>query len=389
MPVSSPDVIELSAADRVELSRLIRAGTTEQRLVTRARIVLLAAAGQPNCLIAEALGVSVDTVRKWRRRWCRDPGRTSLGDAKRSGRPPKFSPVQVAQVKALACQPPEAAAVPLSRWSCPELARHAVAEGICESISAATVRRALAEDAIKPWQHQSWIFIRDPNFAAKAATVLDLYARQWQGQPLGPDEFVISADEKTSIQARCRCHPSLPPGRSQMMRVNHDYHRRAALAYLAAYDVHQARVFARCADTTGIAAFTALVEQAMTREPYASAKRVFWVVDNGSSHRGQKAIDRLAEQFPNAVMVHTPVHASWLNQVEIYFSIIQRKVLSPNDFTDLDTLQQRLTDFEDHYNQAARPFQWKFTTTDLTSLLDRLHRHDHASPTTPCQPQAA
>src|SRR6266536_6582015 len=116
MPVSSPDVIELSAADRVESSRLTRAGTTEQRLVTRARIVLLAAAGQPNCLIAETLGVSVDTVRKWRRRWCRDPGRTSLGDAKRSGRPPKFSPVQVAQVKALACQPPEAAAVPLSRW---------------------------------------------------------------------------------------------------------------------------------------------------------------------------------------------------------------------------------------------------------------------------------
>jgi len=91
-----------------------------------------------------------------------------------------------------------------------------------------------------------------------------------------------------------------------MMRVSHDYQRRGALAYLAAYDVHQARVFGRCETTTGIEPFTALVEQVMTCEPYTSARRVFWVVDNGSSHRGRKAIDRLAERFPNAVMVHTP-----------------------------------------------------------------------------------
>ena len=128
-----------------------------------------------------------------------------------------------------------------------------------------------------------------------------------------------------------------------MMRVSHDYHRGGALAYLAAYDVHHAQVFGRCEATTGIEPFTALVTQVMTQEPYASAERVFWVVDNGSSHRGQKAIDRLAEQFPNAVMVHTPVHASWLNQVEVYFSIIRRKALSPNDFTDLDVVEHRLT----------------------------------------------
>src|SRR3954452_2512532 len=107
----------------------------------------------------------------------------------------------------------------------------------------------------------------------------------------------------------------------------------------------------------------------MTQEPYASAERVFWVVHNGSSHRGQKAIDRLAEQFPNAIMVHTPVHASWMNQVEIYFSIIQRKVLSPNNFTDTDNVITCLSAFESHYNQAARPFKWKFTTTDLTDFL--------------------
>jgi uncharacterized protein YdaL len=118
----------------------------------------------------------------------------------------------------------------------------------------------------------------------------------------------------------------------------------------------------------------------MTQEPYASADRVFWIVDNGSSHRGQAAIDRLSKQFPNAIMVHTPVHASWLNQVEIYFSIIQRKVLTPNDFTDLDVVEKRLADFETRYNVAARPFKWKFTTTDLADLLDRLDQHNPAEP---------
>ncbi|ARH89159.1 hypothetical protein STRMOE7_01125 [Streptomyces sp. MOE7] len=122
-----------------------------------------------------------------------------------------------------------------------------------------------------------------------------------------------------------------------------------------------------------------LVAQVMRVEPYASAKRVFWIVDNRSSHRGQKAADRLAAAFPNAVMGHTPVHASWLNQVEIYFSVVQRKVITPHDFTDLAQVGDRLRAFEDRYNVTAQPFQWKFTTSDLDDLLARLDRHttDH------------
>jgi hypothetical protein len=196
---------------------------------------------------------------------------------------------------------------------------------------------------------------------------------------------VISSDEKTSIQARCRCHPSLPPGRARMMRVNHEYERGGALAYLAAYDVHHAQVFGRCAPSTGIAPFMALVEQVMTTEPYASAKRVFWVVDNGSSHRGQAAIDRLAKRFSNAVMVHTPIHASWLNQAEIYFSVVQRKVVSPNDFTDLVEVEHRLAEFEKRYNATTRPFDWKFTRTDLHDLLDRINQHEQQNTTTALQ----
>jgi hypothetical protein len=316
----------------------------------------------------------VDTVRTWRGRYAAE-GRGGLADRPRSGRPPTFTPVQAAEVKALACQLPAEHDVPLSVWSCPELAREAVTAGIVNAVSASTVRRWLAEDAIKPWQHQSWIFIRDPNFRVKASRVLDLYARVWEGVPLDPDEYVISSDEKTSIQARCRCHPTLPPGKARMMRVNHEYDRGGALAYLAAYDVGQAKVFGQCAPSTGIEPFMALVEHVMTQQPYASAKRVYWIVDNGSSHRGQAAIDRLATRFPHAVMVHTPVHASWLNQVEIYFSVIQRKVVSPNDFANLDQVQQRLDDFEQRYNATARPFQWKFTPTDLDDLLARIDQH--------------
>jgi hypothetical protein len=389
MSPTSTDRITLTGSQRRELIRMTRAGRTEQRLVRRAEIILAAAAGEANAQIARLLGLCEDTVRKWRRRWCAAPGLASLGDAKRSGRRPKFSPVQVAGVKAMACTPPADKGLPLSRWSCPELARQVITDGICASISPATVRRWLSEDALKPWQHRSWIFITDPDFAAKAQRVLDLYARVWDGKPLGPNDYVISADEKTSIQARCRCHRTLPAGKARQIRVNHDYHRRGAVAYLAAYDVHHATVFGRCEDTTGIGPFTDLVTQVMTQEPYKSADRVFWIVDNGSSHRGRKAIDRLAEQYPNAVMVHTPVHASWLNQIEIYFSIVQRKVLSPNDFADLDLVVDRLATFETRYNQTARPFKWKFTTTDLTELLARLDNHKPEPEQGPAEPRAA
>ncbi|MET8406468.1 IS630 family transposase [Streptomyces sp900116325] len=368
----------MTASERERLKKMAHGHKTEHRLRQRAQVVLHAARGRSNARIARETGLHLDTVRTWRGRFAgnRLP---ALSDHKRSGRPASFTPLQAAQVKAVACQLPAESGTPLSRWSAPELAREVVDRAIASAISASTVRRWLKEDAIKPWQHQSWIFITDPDFRTKAERVLDLYARTWEGEPLGADEYVISADEKTSIQARCRCHPTLAPGQARAMRVNHTYGRGGALAYLAAYDVHRAKVFGRCEATTGIAPFMALVAHVMSHEPYASAKRVFWVVDNGSSHRGKKAAARLTAAFPNAVLVHTPVHASWLNQVEIFFSVVQRKVVSPNDFTDLAQVGDRLRAFEDRYNATAQPFQWKFTTADLDDLLARLDRHtaDH------------
>jgi transposase len=382
-----PDVlarpVKLAAAQRHRLKKTARGHKSPHRDKQRAQIVLDASRGHNNARIARARHVCEDTVRKWRGRFA-DEGLAGLTDLPRSGRPPRFTPVQVAEVKALACELPAESGAPLSRWTCPELAHEAAARGIVASVSASTIRRWLADDALKPWQFQSWISIRDPHFRAKATRVLDLYQRMWDGQPLGPDEYVISSDEKPSIQARCRCHPTLAPGKGRAMRVEHEYDRGGALTYLAAYDVHRAVLHGRCAASTGIEPFMALAEQVMSQEPYKSAKRVFWIVDNGSSHRGQKAINRLTKRFPNTVMVHTPIHASWLNQVEIVFSVVQRKVVSPNDFTNLDQIRQRLVAFERRYNANARPFKWKFTAADLDDLLARIERHEHdQTPTTP------
>jgi hypothetical protein len=207
------------------------------------------------------------------------------------------------------------------------------------AVSASTIRRWLADDALKPWQHRSWISVRDPEFAAKAARVPGLYAGIWDGRPLGGNDYVICADEKTSIQARCRCHPALPPGKARAMRAGHDYQRGGALACLAAWDVRRGRVTGRCDHTTGIAPFSRLAGQVMTAEPYASADRVFWIVDNGSSHRGAASVKRMTKAWPNAHLIHLPAHASWLDQAEIYFSVVQRKALNPNDFTGLHGLR--------------------------------------------------
>ncbi|MGH2842362.1 MAG: IS630 family transposase [Solirubrobacteraceae bacterium] len=274
----------------------------------------------------------------------------------------------------MACQLPAERGVPLSRWSSVELAREAVARGICEQISGVTVWRWLSEDAIKPWQHRSWIFPRDPEFTAKAGRILDLYAGRWEGELLHPGDYVVCCDEKPSIQARARKHPTLPakPGIRRGQRVEHEYDRKGALCYLAAWDVRRAKIFDRCAPADGIEPFDQLVEQFMSVEPYSKAQRVFLICDNGSAHRGKASLRRLQGAWPNLIVVHTPVHASWLDQAEIYFSIVQRKVLTPNDFPDLETLAQQLLAFGRRYEQIATPFEWKFTRADLNQLAHRL-----------------
>jgi hypothetical protein len=202
--------------------------------------------------------------------------------------------------------------------------------------------------------------------------VLDLYAGFWQGKPLTAKDHLLSADEKTSIQARLRCHPGLPPAPGRLRRVEFEYDRGGALQYLAAWDVHRGSVSGRCDAHTGIEPFGRLVDQVMGQEPYASAERVFWIVDIGSSHRGAASVKRLSKAYRNAILVHTPVHASWLNQVEIYFSLVQRKVLTPNDFASLAEVEQRLRLYEELTNKQPRPFNWQFDRAKLAQWLKRI-----------------
>ena len=292
-----------------------------------------------------------------------------------------FPPEEIAQVKAIACQLPREHDLPLSRFSRAELHRLVIERGVCEA-SASTIARWLREDALKPWQHRSWIFPTDPAFLEKAGPVLDLYQGHWQGKLLHPGEFVICADEKPSIQARARIHETLRPSSgARGQRVEHTYERRGALTYLAALDIgrrggRRPQIFGRSEPRGGIEPFDRLVRQVMAKQPYASARRVFWVVDNGSSHRGQRSIERLERRWPNLVLVHLPVHASWLNQIEIYFSIVQRKLLDPNDFAELADLARTLNAFERRWNEIAEPFDWRFTRDDLAALITRLAAHE-------------
>ncbi len=288
------------------------------------------------------------------------------------GASPRFPPLLVATIKALACELPAQREAPLGRYSTTDLVRYIEAQPTAPTVSASTIWRILDQDALKPWQQRSWITPRDPAFAEKAGRVLDLYAGVWMGQPLAPTDCVISADEKTSIQARIRTAPTTPPRPGAPAQVEHEYARGGALAYLAAWDVRRGGAIGRCEATTGIVAFGHLVDQVMAQEPYRAAPRVFWIVDNGSSHRGAAAVQRLQTRYPNLILVHLPTHASWLNQIEVYFSILQRKVLTPNDFPDLAAVEHRLLAFEARYNDTAVPFNWRFTRVALNQRLLQL-----------------
>jgi transposase len=388
MPLLRAVPVVLSAGERTTLNKRVRGTKTAYRDRLRAQIVLAAARGRDNARIARDLGISQDTVRKWRGRFA-GRGLAGLTDLPRAGRPRRISELTRAAVVALACQLPAATGVPLSRWTGPELLAEITNAGLDRQLSVSSVLRILAEHPVKPWQYQSWISPRDPDFAARASVILDLYQGFYQGRRLRPGDRILAVDAKPSIQARGRCRPTAPARPGKPVRLEHEYIRHGALALLAALDVHTGKVFAATPATTGIAPFMDLIGQVMTLPEYKDAPRVFVIVDNGSDHRGQAAITRLHDAWPNAIIIHTPVHASWLNQAEIVFSITQKKAISPNDFASLEELASTLLAFMDRYNQSARPFNWKFTAADLARLLDRISVCEDAAPEPADLPEAA
>jgi transposase len=388
MPLLRAVPVVLSAGERTTLNKRVRGTKTAYRDRLRAQIVLAAARGRDNARIAADLQVTVDTVRKWRGRFA-GRGLDGLADLPRCGRPRRISELTRAAVVALACQLPAATGVPLSRWTGPELLAEVIKAGPGCQLSVSSVLRILAEHPVKPWQYQSWICPRDPDFAARASVILDLYQGFYRGRRLRPGDRILAVDAKPSIQARGRCRPTAAARPGKPVRVEHEYVRHGALALLAALDVHTGKVFAATPATTGIVPFMDLIGQVMTLPEYKDAPRVFVIVDNGSDHRGQAAVRRLHDAWPNAIMIHTPVHASWLNQAEIVFSITQKKAISPNDFASLEELASTLLAFVDRYNQSARPFNWKFTAADLARLLDRISVREDAAPKPADLPEAA
>lgn len=273
------------------------------------------------------------------------------------------------QAKAVACERPSQKEKPLSRFSLAEVRTWLVEEKIVENISIATVWRWLHQDAIRPWYYRNWLFPRDPQFLEKASQVLDLYHRMWQGAPFGSNDYVISADEKSQLQALGRSATTLAPSAGKSGRFEFEYERNGTLVYLAALDVFNGTVFGRVDSANGIQPFNQLVHLVMQQEPYTSAGRVFWLVDNGSSHHPSTFPDRLHGLYPNAIAVMLPTHASWLNQIELFFSILQRKALTPNDFATLQSLADRILRFQKYYNLTAKPFNWRFSKNDLEKRI--------------------
>jgi hypothetical protein len=287
---------------------------------------------------------------------------------------PGFPPLEHAVVKARAGELVSQTHQPLSRQSLADLTGRAH-QVLGKPISRRPIGRLLEAAAIKPWQYKYGIFPRDPLCAEKAGRVLDLYAGVWAGAPLGPQDHIISAEERTSIPARLRCHPSLPPAPGRAHRIEYADERGGALQSLAGGDGRRGDVMGRCEPHTGIEPCGRLGAQVRRQAPYRSGQRVFWMVDHGSSQRGQAACQRLTLAYPNLIVVHTPVHASWLKQVAIYCSIMQRKGLTPNAFTNLAEVEVRLRLYEELSNQTPRPCAWQCTREKLTEFLQRLEAH--------------
>ena len=366
--------IRLSGKEKQELRQAKRKGCKNARLVIRILIILLANAGRTIAETATILGCCEQTVLNQRKRFLerRSEGPVmALMDLPRSGRPVTYGAQERVQVIAIVCETLHEHKLPLSRFSIADLHKIVVKEEGLAGLSHGSLARILTQNALKPWRYSYWLFPRDPDFVRKACVILDLYAGFWEGQRLGPNEYVLSADEKT-IQVLARCHPGLPaiPGHEQL--VEFEYERLGTVAYHAAWDVFRGQIFGRVAPNTCIATFNQLVDLVMIQEPYQSSARTFWIVDGGCAHHPNTFPARLQGMYPNAVAVSLPTHSSWLNQIEIYFSIVQRKVLTPMDVADEGTLTNRLLGFQDYYQETAKPFNWKFTAADLKKRLDAL-----------------
>jgi transposase len=333
-------------------------------IVQRAQIVVFAARHPDwsNAAIAQRLGCSVSTVKRWRQRW---QYTDSLRDAPRVGRRRLFTPLQRAQVVALACSAPRQYGKPWQRWSGEKLAQVAVEERIVESIAPGTIRTWLRADKIKPWRYHSWQHSTDPQFVAKALPVLDLYAQAPRLQAQG--ELTFCADEKTSIQARQRVTPTKAAAPGEVVQVADRYKRLGAVQLFCALVVASGLTFAQTRLTKKFADFKAFLGDLFQSTLCAGINVVHLILDNGPTHAPKQLGTWLAslELTFEVRLYWLPTYASWLDQVEIIFSKVQRDVLTPSDFPSLVALERALAAYFVELNQHPKPIEWTYTKTKL------------------------
>lgn len=264
--------------------------------------------------------------------------------------------------------------VPLARFSVTDVCERATGLGLDMSYS--TVWRRLHAHALRPWFQEQWLFPTDPRLLEKAAPVLDLYHGLWQGAPLRATDAVLSADEITTLQALSRTHPGAPPAPGRRARYEFEYERHGTLCYAAFLEVRTGQVFGKTSATSSIESFQTALAHCLARPRATRWERIFLILDNGPSHHPRTSPARLAALDPRIIAVHLPTHSSWLNQVELYFSILVRKALTPRDFPSLAALRDQIHRFEGYYNEVAAPFRWQFSRNDLERYVERLGRHE-------------
>ena len=359
--------IKLSREDRKSLEVLTRRGTAEHRQVVRARIALMAHAGQTTTAISQAVGVSVQTVSHWRTRLARQ-GLKGLQEVARPGRPRRIGPSQRLELLSLACEPAQA-----QGRSTPTL-DGAVERGVVKQISRSHLQRILQAGDMRPHRVRQWLHSPDPLFRQKVNEICALYRQAPKGS------VVLSVDEKTGIQAIERKHANRAPAPGRARRREFEYIRHGTQALIAAMDVHSGRVFGSCTDRRTQVDLVAFMEQVALDHPKG---RVHIVWDNLNTHRAQSVWDEFNARHDHRFVFHfTPLHASWVNQIELLFGIYSRRVLRHASHSSIEQLRERTEAFMAQRNQAPRPFKWTFAGFELqTGEPLRFKHHANARST--------
>ena len=347
--------LAVSEPEAEALAAMTRAGTTEQRLAMRARIILRAAEGAAHVAVASELGVSVPTVLLWRRRF-KEQGLAGLADAAHPGRPRMYGRETRERVLAETLTPPDDAT---SHWSRERLARKV-------GLSASTVGRIWHEGRLKPHRVETFKFSRDPDLVAKVTDVVGLY--------LNPPEraIVLSVDEKTQIQALDRTAPMLPLRPGQVERHTHDYKRNGTLVLSAALEIATGTVTTLTSAQHRHEEFLDFLNLLARTYP---RREIHVVLDNVSTHKTPEIVRWLARH--RRFHFHfTPTSASWMNQVETWFGILSRQAIRRASFESVRALIAAIERFTRQWNTGASPFKWVKTSDEILAKAVRKTQAD-------------